>query len=93
MLREDLEKIIGTYGEQAQIDIAIEEMSELTKALLKHRRAKIKDSSIEYDIAEEMADVKIMLEQLEIIFDNSADVSRYMEYKVNRQLERIANGE
>ncbi len=92
-MRENLEKIINTYGEQAQIDIAIEEMSELTKALLKHRRAKIKDPIIENDIAEEMADVKIMLEQLEIIFNNTEDVKEYMNFKVERQLQRISEGE
>lgn len=34
-----LERAINTYGAYAQVDMAIEEMSELTKALLKHRRA------------------------------------------------------
>lgn len=33
-----LEKAINTYGEEAQTDMMIEEMSELTKALLKNRR-------------------------------------------------------
>ena len=37
--RKEIEgRAIRTYGEQPQVDVAIEEMSELTKALLKHRR-------------------------------------------------------
>ena len=35
---ETLEAAILKYGAESQIDIAIEEMSELTKALLKERR-------------------------------------------------------
>jgi NTP pyrophosphatase (non-canonical NTP hydrolase) len=65
-MRENLEKIIDTYGEQAQIDIAIEEMSELTKALLKYRRTKGNDAIVNNNVTEEMADVKIMLAQLEL---------------------------
>ena len=37
--RKEIEgRAINTYGEQPQVDVAIEEMSELTKALLKYRR-------------------------------------------------------
>ena len=55
---------INLFGDHAQIDMAIEEMSELTKELLKDRRGKENRS----DIAMEMADVYIMLEQLKFIF-------------------------
>lgn len=37
--REQLARIIEAYGTETQIDMALEEMSELAKALLKHRRA------------------------------------------------------
>ena len=37
--RKEIEgRAINTYGEQPQVDMAIEEMPELTKASLKHRR-------------------------------------------------------
>jgi hypothetical protein len=37
--RKEIEgRAINTYGEQPQADMAIEEMSELTKVLLKYRR-------------------------------------------------------
>jgi len=39
MRPEVLEQAVNTWGKEAQVDMAIEEMSELTKALLKERRA------------------------------------------------------
>lgn len=55
---------IEKYGNDSQIDVAIEEMSELIKELLKNRRGK----QNRCNIADEMADVYIMLEQLKFIF-------------------------
>ena len=52
---------INAYGKEMQVDIMIEEMSELTKALIKHRR-KPSDETLE-NIQEEIADVKIMMRQ------------------------------
>ena len=70
-----LERAINTYGAYAQVDMAIEEMAELTKALLKHRRA-LESKKTTGDgfmqavsaVLEEMADVGIMLNQLALIF-------------------------
>lgn len=55
---------LTTWGYDLQMDVAIEELSELIKAILKHRR----DPSIHkaIDIAEELGDVEIMCKQLEI---------------------------
>jgi len=94
MERNDaLKKIIDTYGNQSQIDIAIEEMSELTKALMKYRRMEAAGSGNmdvwADDVAEEMADVSIMLEQLKMIFKNEFSVDKYIDYKINRQIKRI----
>lgn len=61
---ETLHKAINIYGKNAQLDMCIEEMSELTKEICKSKRGK--DNKEE--IIEEMADVYIMLEQLKIIF-------------------------
>ena len=89
---DKLKKIIEAYGEDSQVHIAIEEMSELVKALLKYRRA------VEYGgdaekckahITEEMADVWIMLFQLELIFRNADAIRSQIEYKIERQLKRI----
>ena len=63
---EIIMRAIKTYGDKSQEDIAIEEMSELTKAILKNRRY----SSLETreNIREEIADVLIMLAQLITIY-------------------------
>lgn len=63
---------VQKFGERAQILVAIEEMSELTKALLKYIRHEDFNQG-DYDdivesIAEERADVSIMLNQLAVIF-------------------------
>ncbi len=75
---ELLKKAINTYGVQAQKDMMIEEMSELTKAILKERRA-LKDRNKKYidlevargEIKEEIADVQIMLNQMKIIYGST----------------------
>lgn len=72
-----LEDAIQTWGEAAQIIVAIEEMSELTKALTKFLRfrecASGDPHQIHVDIQEEMADVGIMLNQLALIFGDPTE--------------------
>lgn len=92
-----LQWAIEKYGDEKQIDVAIEEMAELIKALLKHRRAsynpEAKDCAILQDnIAEEMADVYIMLAQLIMIFRNSNQVQRYIQAKIDRLEKRLKEG-
>lgn len=41
-----LQEAIDHYGEESQLDMAIEEMSELTKAICKYKRAVKKESEI-----------------------------------------------
>lgn len=90
-MRNRLLFIIDTYGTQPQVDMALEETSELQKALLKHRR-KPSDETRK-DIIDEIADVQIMLEQLKIIYSCSKEVDERVNYKINRQIERIRNHE
>lgn len=63
--------MLHKYGEDSQIDVAIEEMSELTKELLKYRRTKIhaQEKIDLQNVFWEIADVTIMLEYLKIIFN------------------------
>ena len=68
-----LETAIKVYGPEAQAIVAIEECSELIKALTKWYRAVHANSveaiiDAEDAIQEEMADVYIMLNQLSLIF-------------------------
>lgn len=70
-------RAVQKFGERAQILVAIEEMSELTKALLKYIRHEDFDQG-DYDdiiesIAEERADVSIMLNQLTVIFGENGE--------------------
>ena len=91
MTEEILMRAIETYGRETQIDKAIEEMSELTKALLKLRhcsddweRQIIKDA-----VDEEMADVDIMLTQLLMIFGNEKRMDVWKEKKIERLERRL----
>lgn len=81
----NLTTIADNYGKEKQVDIAIEECSELIKALLKDRRGK---ATID-DIVDEIADVQIMLYQLEYLFKCENAVNERVGAKITRQLSRI----
>lgn len=69
-MKEVFEKAILTYGQTAQEDVAIEEMSELIKAICKMRRAGVNEKPAATDaIVDEIADVSIMLEQLCMMYE------------------------
>lgn len=76
---------IGKWGSRLQLIVAVEEMSELTKEICKFNRGKADISAI----AEEIADVSIMLEQLKIIFGCADKVEEYIDYKIKRLSEKI----
>lgn len=97
--RAALDTIVDTYGIEPQVDMAIEECSELIKALLKYRRKQYGGGKFckdiqRADIIDEIADVSIMLEQLKIIYSFSEkEIEERIEFKLNRQMERILNDE
>ncbi len=72
-----LEGAINTWGERAQVIVAIEEMSELTKALTKWLRNRLVSQGnyeqVLADVREEMADVGIMLNQMCLIFGDPTE--------------------
>ena len=76
---------IADYGIHAQSWMVIEEMSELSKELCKMQRGK---GSVE-DLADEIADVTIMLEQLRLMYDINDTVCRHMDYKIRRLRSRL----
>jgi NTP pyrophosphatase (non-canonical NTP hydrolase) len=87
---EILQEAINRYGEDAQIDMMIEEMSELTQALLKLRRNKFSsDPKYIIQVCEEMADVEIMTQQMRMIF-NTAFIAKFKYEKIIRLKERLA---
>jgi NTP pyrophosphatase (non-canonical NTP hydrolase) len=77
---------LSRYGVDAQDDIAIEEMSELTKAIIKNRRYKT-FATLE-NLYEELADVYIMLEQMVMSLDKDR-VQSYVNSKLERLNERL----
>ena len=91
--KEILAKALDTYGLKLQVDICIEEMSELTKALLKYRRVKPGQGNLQdaHDsIIEEIADVQITIDQMKMAFGETAGME---EYKLHRLEERMKEAE
>ena len=87
-------RCIRDYGTQPQIDMMIEEMSELTKALLKWRRAEGAElTAARGCIIDELADVRIMARQMEILFQAEEEVERRIDFKVQRQWKRLEERE
>ena len=78
-------KALEAFGKSSQMQVAIEEMSELTKELCKHRRGR---DNVEA-IAEELADMEIMLQQMVMLFDCAGQVETFRRYKLERLAERI----
>lgn len=85
-----LTRAVKTWGESSQVDIAIEEMAELTKALCKIRRARNsadRPTAI-INAVEEIVDVQIMLDQLRIIY--SRTVAKMEKSIEEAKLQRLA---
>lgn len=81
--KSKIRQIINHYGNDHQRMKAVEELTELAAAV-----ARGADRS---NIAEEIADVTIMLEQIMQIFDIvQEEIEVIIDYKINRQLARIS---
>ena len=81
VLRAAVEK----WGKEAQTKMVLEEMSELQKEICKNWRGQNNEDSI----AEEIADVEIVLEQLKIIFGCAGKVHAHRIRKMKRLKERL----
>lgn len=80
------EKAIEVYGADLQKQVAIEEMAELTKEICKDFRG----VGNREHIAEEIADVLIMMSQLEIIYDiKTKELMDMTDNKIKRLEERL----
>lgn len=100
MKEEKLLKIINHYGITPQLKYFQSEVFELNEAIITHELKK----SVEYEIplteiigtkqhiAEEIADVMVMLEQFKLYYGiSSEDIKNIFWSKIDRQLERIKN--
>ena len=81
--KETLEQAIKVFGEREQEEKCIEELAELICAI-SHKHC-----GRESNIAEEIADVEIMLEQLKMINNCHGDVNAIKFHKMARLQERI----
>lgn len=81
--KQIFELAIKVNGERAQEEVAIEECSELIQAITHKHRGR------EHNIAEEIADVEIMLEQLKIINNCSKMVDFIRKEKIERLFDNI----
>ena len=85
-------KIADHYGEEHQMLKAVEEMAELTQAIVKGISGENPQYSVNMNLIEEYADMMIMMEQLKFFMHSHGVLGavRYnIEYKLNRQLERM----
>lgn len=76
---------IRVFGGSAQEEVAIEECSELIQAITHKHRGR------EHNIAEEIADVEIMLEQLKIINNCASEVEKIRKAKVERLYGKVCD--
>ncbi len=93
--------IINHYDILPQLKYFQSEIYELTEAIIRYEEAKYNScenydineiSSLKEHIAEEIADVKLMLNQFKEYYDFSGyEIRKIMTFKANRQLDRIKN--
>lgn len=98
-IREDPRfKIADHYGLEVQMQQLIEEMAELTQVICKDKRAKgqgqalgepWKYSDIHANLVEELADVKLVLEQVIYLMGVEKDIQEIIQEKTQRTLERM----
>lgn len=75
---------IDWYGITPQVDMAIEEMAELTKALCKIKRGWSEEAFA--NIREEIADVQIMLDQMRLIYGQTAEIETAKLARLQRRI-------
>lgn len=85
------------FGEDSQIDVALEEMSELIKELIKYKRSKIhfreKQAASRDHVVEEIGDVMFMMEYLKQIFKiTDEEIQQIIYHKAIRTKERYLDG-
>jgi len=88
-LRELFQSAIDKWGQDFQLKMVAEECAELIKAVLKLDR-KVNGYTIE-QVIDEIADVYIMLGQLEVIIDgfDKFNTNAMIDDKFNEKIERL----
>ena len=88
-MKQLLERVITANGMNKQLDVAVEECSELIQAICKIKRYGYTDEECYFNLAEEMADVEIILAELKLLFDNEDNVKEWKNYKLDRLEKRL----
>lgn len=86
MVNPVLKRALETWGEEAQMLMVVEEMSELMKEVLKNINRKKNNIA---EIIEETADVEIMLEQLKENYKIAEKVETYKAEKIKLIAKRL----
>lgn len=85
---------INRYGENAQLDMLVEECAELIQAINKFKRNGSQHIGQVWhvNLIEELVDVEIMIEQMKINFKSDEDLfNEFMDHKVTRLNQRLNN--
>lgn len=95
---EILQEAICKYGFEAQMDMCVEECAELIQAINKLKRSKLtiyggkipncwdaKNILMYHNLCSEVADVKIMIAQMEIMLNPEA-----IQITIDRKIERLS---
>lgn len=72
------EELLYKNGQELQSTVAIEEMAEVIKEITKAKRGKLRREQL----AEEVADALIVLEQIGNMFNINDSISSWMDYKI-----------
>lgn len=96
IISDTVTSMLDKFGEDSQIDVAIEEMSELIKELIKYKRSKIhfreKQAASREHVVEEIGDVMFMMEYLKKIFGVfETEIHHTIVQKAKRTKERYIN--
>lgn len=86
---EILKQAIEKWGESSQIEMIMEECLELAMAINKLRRKDGDPHKPFADVHDEIADVKIMIAQAELIFDKE-EIDKRVAFKMERLEKRIS---
>ena len=89
--RSEYQQMLEAWGEDSQLEICIEEMSELIKALCKYKRKKRLDevdSKCFDSIREEIADVTHCILQMALMFGEE-EVNKIMDDKLVRTMKKL----
>ena len=76
---------LDTFGAESQTKMLFEEIGELMTAICQYSRGRDKVAHV----AEEIADVRIMLDQMTVLFKCEDEVERQRRYKLRRLEQRI----